>query len=661
MDRIKYIFAEYDIIDRNPGEQFERYSSKSIPSGTLAYADNLLFCIRCQLVMGGHAYITKTFDEVMELFTTFEDLTGQYFALTSFGILCRDQGNILKGRQVLSKAHNISYQLNDLNLTVNSLINLASVNQSSKNAEQELDILSKAMQYVDDLDYHKIIGDLNNNYGYFLARVGRHREAMPYYEKALEHFDLHYHGENVTNILVVKENMAEVYSLIGEYGKAIELFEEVLTDAHEKKVRMIEMDSYRGLGELYERMGEYKKALESFRQHSELGEIVYIQRQTEAYNNVKTLLNMELEETREQIVFQNIELKKKTLELEKTVQSLSLIGKVGRKMTSTNNQEQLFELILESVYDGVSFDIVGLMLVDEEKQIIDYKYFEENRKRIYNITKVSFDNRNSMASYVARHRKDIIIGDIMKESGLYIDDFIHYEDEYKYGRFPQSLIFCQLVSEGSLIGMMTIQSHEPNKYSASDFQTIRSIASYVAISLSNSIKNQIIEQKAAQLEKLSYYDALTGLENRRAFTFFTEEIQAGKVPYRSIAMIVADLNHLKTINDNMGHHTGDEYLLEMSQILLQCAHNNRVFRLSGDEFAVVMVDRSREELADFIVMVKQACEKKNFQPYPLSLAIGYAYSKEIYDMNKMFIKAESRMYIDKSDYYKKNHYERRRR
>jgi len=74
-----------------------------------------------------------------------------------------------------------------------------------------------------------------------------------------------------------------------------------------------------------------------------------------------------------------------------------------------------------------------------------------------------------------------------------------------------------------------------------------------------------------------YTDCLTDVQNRRAFEADTEWTH----------MAIVDMDSLKWLNDTSGHRTGDKYLKHLAGSLVQVFGANNVFRLAGDEFAVV--------------------------------------------------------------------------
>ena len=91
-----------------------------------------------------------------------------------------------------------------------------------------------------------------------------------------------------------------------------------------------------------------------------------------------------------------------------------------------------------------------------------------------------------------------------------------------------------------------------------------------------------------ELKKLVYFDSLTKLPNRIALT---NDIQEHVKQQESItaALMIIDIDNFKYINDTLGHHFGDEFLIEIAKIFLNLSSQSiRVYRIGGDEFAFLV-------------------------------------------------------------------------
>ncbi len=102
----------------------------------------------------------------------------------------------------------------------------------------------------------------------------------------------------------------------------------------------------------------------------------------------------------------------------------------------------------------------------------------------------------------------------------------------------------------------------------------------------------ISQQKKAQqeIENFAYYDTLTGLPNRRLLIDrFQRASVSSKRSKTHCALIFADLDHFKLLNDTKGHNAGDLLLIEVANRIQQTVRaGDTVARLSGDEFVVII-------------------------------------------------------------------------
>ena len=158
------------------------------------------------------------------------------------------------------------------------------------------------------------------------------------------------------------------------------------------------------------------------------------------------------------------------------------------------------------------------------------------------------------------------------------------------------------------------------------------IVALVAILLiTTRIVFSLAKQKAQTLilkerEHLLYTDTLTGFHNRNYFSRIQAQLQQGIFPQ---AILVADLNHLKPVNDTHGHASGDALLVLFSDLLRGAFPDGNIFRIGGDEFLVVLNNTTEEQLVPVIECLKLRCQEAVHEVVDgtfigPSAAIGYA-------------------------------------
>lgn len=133
------------------------------------------------------------------------------------------------------------------------------------------------------------------------------------------------------------------------------------------------------------------------------------------------------------------------------------------------------------------------------------------------------------------------------------------------------------------------------------------------------------DQVEEALHRISVTDVMTGMLNRRGF--FLNAERSFKVAQRQgvpSMMIYADLDELKTVNDALGHDTGDRLIQDAGRILQASFRDSDVVaRLGGDEFAVYTLDAEQPEvLLARIHSNIESFRDREVPPYKISLSIG---------------------------------------
>ena len=115
-------------------------------------------------------------------------------------------------------------------------------------------------------------------------------------------------------------------------------------------------------------------------------------------------------------------------------------------------------------------------------------------------------------------------------------------------------------------------------------------ASPILVALAHDVTEH--KQTEAELNRLAYYDMLTGLPNRLLFNDRLHQAAAdAKRRGRFVALILLDIDRFKVVNDTMGHVAGDQLLQEMANRLKHSVREgDTIARLGGDEFALVFAD-----------------------------------------------------------------------
>jgi len=134
-----------------------------------------------------------------------------------------------------------------------------------------------------------------------------------------------------------------------------------------------------------------------------------------------------------------------------------------------------------------------------------------------------------------------------------------------------------------------------------------------------------------KIKKLALHDPLTKLPNRRLLEeLYRKEKATARRNRSKIALIFADLDGFKVINDTFGHETGDHLLCEVANRIENCVRRaDTVVRLGGDEFVILMVDfRTLAEVENVAKRIIAEVSKTHFDiesNLDLGVSLGIAF------------------------------------
>jgi diguanylate cyclase (GGDEF)-like protein len=174
----------------------------------------------------------------------------------------------------------------------------------------------------------------------------------------------------------------------------------------------------------------------------------------------------------------------------------------------------------------------------------------------------------------------------------------------------------------------------------------------------------VFAESAMQLAELqtryAYYDQMTGLQNRRAFSEKVEQLSR-QLPV-PCTVVMADINGLKEANDTLGHEAGDELIIGSAACLKKSFDGiHTIYRLGGDEFTVIM-EQSEAEVKKRLERMEKICaEWKGQLINGISISYGAASTGEFSDADSLLKAADQRMYAYKNNYYQNAGKERRKR
>ncbi|MBN2866652.1 MAG: GGDEF domain-containing protein [Thiotrichales bacterium] len=178
-----------------------------------------------------------------------------------------------------------------------------------------------------------------------------------------------------------------------------------------------------------------------------------------------------------------------------------------------------------------------------------------------------------------------------------------------------------------------------------------------ALELTNSKLERLVEERTRELkhalsemEKISQYDKLTNLFNRRKLdSELFSRIELAERYGEDFGLVLIDIDNFKTINDTLGHYIGDKALVEFSQILKQSVRSTDVLgRWGGDEFLIIAPKATKQETLALANKIKSTLVQQKSEAYAaMTSSIGVTQYQESDSLESIITRVDKEMYSSK--------------
>ena len=233
-----------------------------------------------------------------------------------------------------------------------------------------------------------------------------------------------------------------------------------------------------------------------------------------------------------------------------------------------------------------------------------------------------------------------------------IDADAHCSDYFRINSDDKVLQCFKIVDTHSVVLGIIVMEH-PN-IARDDYEIISLFIRQLSAELEGRLLNE-------ELERSAITDPLTGLSNRKAFDVDLDEWikTAHRYPEQYFGLFMIDVNGLKQANDEYGHHMGDQLLIETGRLIQSvCRSTDKVYRLGGDEYAIIIKGGNNEGCDKLTLRLQQLLTDEHYarlssgEKVAIHFAMGCA-SNENVDARALYQVADKAMYLDKKAYYER--------
>lgn len=309
----------------------------------------------------------------------------------------------------------------------------------------------------------------------------------------------------------------------------------------------------------------------------------------------------------------------------------------------------------EQVLEGVSFSQCVLRLCDQLTRRCSYpQVWVAIREPDGDISvfaragEPGMDPGSSRLTDEERHRVDSVL---KTQRTLHLQTEGTRTDEtprlVEGGRYPAQLV-VPLRTRDLVIGVLALYGAHRDTFDPLTIQCLEQFARHVSIILSLAT---VRKETAARIFHLTHHDPLTDLPNRILFADRLKQALARAKRYgRGVGVLFLDLDQFKSINDFLGHETGDAVLKIVAERLVRCVRStDTIARLSGDEFAMVLSDLAQGQDAGHVAqkVLDAVCRPAivGDRTIPITASIGIAlYPFDAADPDALLAQADRAMY-----------------
>jgi diguanylate cyclase (GGDEF)-like protein len=255
---------------------------------------------------------------------------------------------------------------------------------------------------------------------------------------------------------------------------------------------------------------------------------------------------------------------------------------ISASMVRVRDRADLFNRSCQTAVEHGEFEMAWIAVIDpNENRIVPVAWAGQDEP-VMSTIKTHFSSSegtlqgNTLAARAIREKAPIISNDVQNDEGL-IFGKMHAQSGVR------SLAVFPLIVSDNAIGVFALYTSKPEFFDAAGLLLLTELAGNVAFALDHL-------ERRERLDRLSNYDTLTGLANRRSFLErVAQYMRSADDDGHKMAVFLIDLERFKKLNDSLGRSAGDALLKQVAEWLAQNAENvNLVARLDADHFAVML-------------------------------------------------------------------------
>ncbi|MFB9952617.1 GGDEF domain-containing protein [Rhizobium puerariae] len=165
-----------------------------------------------------------------------------------------------------------------------------------------------------------------------------------------------------------------------------------------------------------------------------------------------------------------------------------------------------------------------------------------------------------------------------------------------------------------------------------------------------------VRRELDEYKRIANTDSLTRIANRRAFDERLAGVYNNSAVLPLTALVLADIDNFKKINDSFGHPVGDKILATVASVIRSNVRKEIfVARSGGEEFAMIVEGNTPEEVLIICERVRRALETRTFRNSrsgieygPITISLGFAMGSQAEDPGELYANSDTALYHAKN-------------
>jgi diguanylate cyclase (GGDEF)-like protein len=460
-------------------------------------------------------------------------------------------GDIIKATQDYKKGLEVAESLHNKVLIASGLINLGAIAYLTDDYQRSLILLNDAYNIAEQTDDDELKGNVNSELGIVYAYVYQEQKAMAYYQKSYEHFKQAGMLLSAHNSL---NNIAINHNIKKEYSQAITVLQTIIAESNKDSPSSLMYSVYSSMAWAY--------------------------------------------------------LKKEQANAEAAYQYL-LKAKQYIKATDQHDVQLQFHIDEAFIlYQLTRYDEALVSINAAEKILANQQSLTQLKKQAY----INIVNLRAKVSFEKKAFKDAYQ---LKSEVIKLTERLYEKED------SRSIAEVRLSLEGEQADIQSeiLQNqqalHEASlveaKFTNEEQRLYLVISALVTLAFAWLLVKLI--QSQHKLNIATSIDSLTQIENRRSLMKSAQlAFNHAKNRQNQLSILMIDIDHFKFINDNLGHHCGDEVLKIIAQLSATMLRKSDVLgRYGGEEFMVCLPNTELTSAIEIAQRIRLCIEQHDWQ------------------------------------------------